>query len=82
MDKITKSNHLRIVAMIEKLKLRQLINRLEELSKNGRNDDLEVVAFFCTDDVDSATVRRAYIDTFKTDNDEYDFIRLECYECD
>lgn len=61
------------------MKLRQLIDRLEALSKGGRNDNMEVEAFFSPDENDSNIVQRAYIDTYKSDNDEYDFIRLECY---
>ena len=61
--------------------LRELINRLEELSRNGKNDDLNVEVcegesldqFNCT----IGDVRGAYIDTFSTENNEYNFIRID-----
>ncbi len=56
-------------------KLRELINRLEELSKNGRNDGMtvEVLDF----EGDGCNISNAYIDRYVSSDDEYEFIALE-----
>lgn len=64
------------------MKLRELINRLEELSKNGRNDNMDVEVFSNehNDIIDGNeigdAVTGAYISRFITSNDEYDFIQI------
>lgn len=62
--------------MIKEYNLRQLIDRLEILSKGGRNDDMPVRVVNEETDIDEP-VTGAYIDTFATSNEECDFIRIE-----
>lgn len=65
------------------MKLRELINRLEELSHNGRNDnmDVEVYSEEHNDIIDGNeigdAVTGAYISRYVTPNDEYDFIQIQ-----
>lgn len=64
------------------MKLRELINRLEELSNNGRNDNMDVEIFvdgynYIIDGNEIGDeVTGAYISRFVTSNDEYDFIQI------
>ena len=58
------------------LKLRELINRLESLSHNGRNDNMTVCAV-SRDEMYDVSVLDACIDRFVTENDEYDYIKIE-----
>ena len=60
---------------LKNYKLRELINRLEELSKNGRNDGMtvEVLDF----EGDGCNISNAYIDRYVSSDDEYEFIALE-----
>lgn len=64
------------------MKLRELINRLEELSHNGRNDNLDVEIFvdeynYIVDGNEIGdAVTGAYISRFVSPNDEYDFIQI------
>jgi hypothetical protein len=58
------------------MNLRELINRLEELSHNGRNDGKEVHVVSADEMID-AGVRGVWIDRFVTENDKYEYIRLE-----
>lgn len=67
--------------MATKIELRRLINMLEQLSMNGRNDHMCVEVHnkgeqdYFASHVGNVSV--AYIDTFQTPNDEYDFIRID-----
>lgn len=64
------------------MKLRELINRLEELSHNGRNDNMDVEAWSESEgdvyDLNrlGLSVKNAFIDTFSSPNDEYEFIQI------
>ena len=70
--------------------LRELINRLEELSKNGLNDKMTVMVHVegymeqdCFGQDDCAEVVNAYIDmfnncgTFDESDDSYEFIKIK-----
>lgn len=61
--------------MSKRYKLRELINRLEELSKNGRNDGMTVEVVDI--DGDGCNISNVYIDRYVSSNDEYEFIALE-----
>jgi hypothetical protein len=58
------------------MKLREMINRLEELSHNGRNDEMEVHAVSLDEMID-VDVRGAWLDRFVTENDEYEYVKIE-----
>ena len=58
------------------MKLREMINRLEELSHNGRNDGMEVHAVSLDEMID-VDVRGAWLDRFVTENDEYEYVKIE-----
>ena len=58
------------------MKLREMINRLEELSNNGRNDEMEVHAVSLDEMID-VDVRGAWLDRFVTENDEYEYVKIE-----
>lgn len=59
------------------MKLRELINRLETLSKGGKNDHLEVEIQNLWDDHQNFCLRNAYISTYESSNLEYDYIFIE-----
>lgn len=59
------------------MKLRELINRLETLSKGGKNDDLEVEIENPEDPYQNFCVRNAYISSYESSNLEYDYIFIE-----
>lgn len=61
--------------MSKRYKLRELINRLEELSKNGRNDDIPLKVL----DADGygSSISEVYIGRYESSDDEYEFIALE-----
>lgn len=59
----------------KKMLLRELINRLEYLSDNGRNDNMSIRAFIHNEP--RGYVKDAIIDSFVTANDEFDFIRID-----
>lgn len=61
--------------MSKHYKLRELINRLEELSKNGRNDGMTVEVLDA--DGDGCNISNVYIDRYVSSDDEYEFIALE-----
>ena len=58
------------------MKLREMINRLEELSHSGRNDGMEVHAVSLDEMID-VDVRGAWLDRFVTENDEYEYVKIE-----
>lgn len=58
------------------MKLREMINRLEELSHNGRNDGMEVHAVSLDEMID-VDVRGVWLDRFVTENDEYEYVKIE-----
>ena len=64
------------------MKLRELINRLEELSNNGKNDNMDVEVWSESEgdvyDLNrlGLSVKNAYIDRFCSPNDEYEFIQI------
>ena len=62
--------------------LRQLINRLEMLSNNGRNDNMEVQIQNTFDPFQNDFATNAYIDTYVSSNLEYDFILITTTEKD
>ena len=55
--------------------LRNLINRLEQISRNGKNDDLDVYAWGDEGMIDMDVVD-ASIDRFVGSVEEYDFVKL------
>lgn len=59
------------------MNLRELINRLEELSNNGKNDNMIVS---CQDPFDPNTegepVKNVWIERYVSPNDEYDYIQI------
>lgn len=59
------------------MKLRKLIERLEAISKNKQNDDLEVRINNINENVDY-DILSIGIDTFVSSNKEYDFISIMC----
>lgn len=59
------------------MKLRELINRLETLSKGGKNDDLEVEIENPEDPYQNFCVRNSYISSYESSNLEYDYIFIE-----
>lgn len=56
--------------------LRQLIDRLETLSQNGRNDHLEVQIENPFDEYQNTHAANAFIDRYVSSNHEYDFIYI------
>ena len=64
------------------MKLRELINRLEKLSHNGKNDNMDVEAWSESEgdvyDLNrlGLSVTNAYIDRFSSANDEYEYIQI------
>lgn len=64
------------------MKLRELINRLEQLSHNGKNDNMHVEVWSQTegdvvDGNDSGyELRAAVINKFVSSNEEYEYIEL------
>lgn len=58
------------------MKLRQLINRLEELSNNGERDNIEVLVGSTEDEDFLVSVDNVYVDFTSTENDYYEFIVL------
>ena len=74
---------------MEGLTLRELINRLEELSNNGRNDGMRVEVHVsdlmehdCYGQPETAIITNAFIDqwnncgTFDESDDSYEYIEL------
>lgn len=59
----------------KQLTLRELINRLEKLSKDGRNDNLPVSVDIGDDR--EVSITGAFIDRYESSNDEYDYISLQ-----
>jgi hypothetical protein len=59
------------------MKLRELINRLETLSKGGKNDNLEVEIENLWDPYQNLCVRNAYIASYKSSNIKHDWIIIE-----
>ena len=65
------------------MKLRQLIDKLEELSKNGKNDNMDVECWSSGDGdiIDgneySNSIIRVGINRYVSPNDEYDYIMIE-----
>lgn len=63
------------------LKLRELINRLEELSNNGRRDDMSVE--ISDPDFGNYEIKGAYIEqfnncgTFDESDDSYEYVELK-----
>ena len=60
------------------MKLREMINRLEELSRNGHNDGMEV--HVVSEDGFDVEVKGAWIGRFSTENDEYEYVEIEIDE--
>ena len=61
------------------MKLRELINRLEKISDNGRYDDMDVHAISEYDlgyNEPGDVVKGAVIARFVRPNDEYDFVGI------
>ena len=56
--------------------LRELINRLEELSRNGRNDNMPVFGY-AEDGMIDMDVVGAWIDRFVSSNEEYEYVKLD-----
>lgn len=56
--------------------LRQLINRLETLSNNGRNDGMEVQIQNSFDQFQNDFATNAFIDRYVSTNLEYDFVLI------
>jgi len=61
---------------MKQMTLRELIDRLEELSKNGRNDGLTVHAVG-DDGMIDMDVTSAWIDRFVGPVEVYDYIKLD-----
>lgn len=59
------------------MKLRELINRLETLSKGGKNDNLEVEIEDLWNPYQNLGVRNAYISSYKSSNIEHSYITIE-----
>ena len=65
------------------MKLRDLINRLEELSKNGKNDNLDVEVW--SEDLgstsygndDTVSVKKAYLNRYISPNSEFVYVQIE-----
>ena len=77
---------------MECLTLRELINRLEELSHNGHNDDMPIEIYVtdlmehdCYGQPETAIVTNAFINqwnncgTFDESDDSYEYIELIAY---
>lgn len=62
--------------------LRQLINRLEMLSNNGKNDHMEVQIQNPFDQYQNDFAKNAFIDRYVSTNHEYDFILITTTEKD
>lgn len=62
--------------------LRQLINRLETLSNNGRNDGMEVQIQNSFDPFQNDFATNAFIDRYVSTNLEYDFVLITTTEKD
>lgn len=56
------------------MKLRELINRLEKLSKDGKYDDLDVEIENPEDPYQNFCTCNAYITRYESSNLEYDYI--------
>lgn len=61
------------------MKLREFINHLEKLSKNGKNDNMSVElwdgeSYFCDGNADTSEMGIPQINRFSVENDEYDYI--------
>lgn len=59
------------------MKLRELINRLETLSKGGKNDNLEVEIEDPEYDFQNFCVSNAFITRYVSSDDEYDYIIIK-----
>lgn len=59
------------------MKLKELINRLEDLSMGGKNDDLDVEVHDHFGDYEFESVKSVYIDRYVSPDDEYDYITIE-----
>jgi hypothetical protein len=59
----------------KQLTLRELINRLERLARNGKNDNLTVSVDIGEDQ--EVSITGAFIDRYESSNDEYDYISLQ-----
>lgn len=57
-----------------RMKLRELINRLEELSENGKNDNRDVLVF---DESTNYDITEIYMDGWVSTNRDLDFIKIE-----
>lgn len=77
---------------MKNLTLRELINRLEELSNNGRNDNMEVAVhvkdlmdYDCFDQPEAAPVTNAYIalyndgPNFDESSESYEYIMINAH---
>ena len=59
------------------MKLREFINSLEELSQNGKNDDLDVRVWNSIEDISMVDdIKYVYLDTYISPNDEYDYVLI------
>ena len=58
------------------MNLRELINRLEDISRYGKNDHFPVTAYGDDGMIDMDVVD-ARVDLFSTSNEEYNFVRLD-----
>ena len=59
------------------MRLRDLINRLEKLSMDGKNDHLDVEIQNLWDDYQNFCTKNAYIKRYESSNLEYDYIFIE-----
>lgn len=66
------------------MKLRELINRLEQISHRGQNDDLDVEIWNSLGENNmiqgnhiSEPINKVWIDTYITPNDEYNYVLIE-----
>lgn len=56
------------------MKLRELINRLETLSQNGKNDNLEVEIENLLNPYQNLCAKNVYISRYESSDLEYDYI--------
>lgn len=66
------------------MKLRELINKLEELSCNGRNDNLEVEVFNSNAECNTVNgndicdpIKHVWVDAYVSPDTEYNYIQIE-----
>lgn len=64
------------------MKLREFINKLEEISMGGKNDSLEVEVFPVDGDrVDGneicESIKNVWINRYVSPNDEYEYVMIE-----